>query len=64
MSILTPPEHEHSAAIDAAAEWLALPPHKQIDRPIVPHIREQFGLSVSEAIEAIREANLRRERAA
>lgn len=63
MANLTPPEHEHSAAIDAAAEWLTLHPRDKINMPIVPALRERFGLSVLEAIAAIRAANLRHARA-
>lgn len=60
---LTAPEHEYSAAIEAAAEWLALNPRDKINLPIVPALRERFGLSLPEAIEAIRAANLRHGRA-
>lgn len=56
---LTPPEHERSAAIDEAASWLAQTPRERIGRPIVPTLRERFGLTVSEACAALREANLR-----
>jgi len=47
---LTPPEHEHSEAVILAAQWLAdqNPPPK----PIVPALRERFGLSALEACEA------------
>lgn len=61
--MLTPPEHEHSAAIDEAAAWLATKPRQQIGRPIVPALRERFGLSPAEACQAIQEAQLRRARA-
>jgi len=50
-------------AIDAAAEWLRTKPHERIDRPIVPQLKERFGLTAKQAIEAIREANLRHGRA-
>jgi hypothetical protein len=63
MANLTHPEHEHSAAIDAAAEWLALNPRDRISRPVVPMLRERFGLSAMEAVEAIRAANLKHGRA-
>jgi hypothetical protein len=49
MTSLTPPEHHHSAAVDEAARWLADlrdPPH-----PIVPALRERFGLTALEATE-------------
>ncbi|TIL43652.1 hypothetical protein [Mesorhizobium sp.] len=61
---LTPPEHEHSAAITMAAEWLGDNPHNGINRPIVPTLKATFGLTTVEAIAAIREANLRGQRAA
>lgn len=47
---MTPPEHEHSEAVTIAAQWLAdqrEPPH-----PIIPALRERFGLSSLEASEA------------
>ncbi|TPN38693.1 hypothetical protein FKO01_05030 [Mesorhizobium sp. B2-3-3] len=57
-------DHIYSAAIDAAAEWLAQHPRDRIGRPIIPLLRQRFGLSVAEACETCREANLRRQRAA
>lgn len=48
--------HESTAAISLAAEWLAASTTSRISQPIVPLLRKQFGLSISEAIEAIREA--------
>lgn len=47
----TPPEHSHSPAVEQAAIWLAdlrEPPH-----PVVPALKERFGLSAVEACEAI-----------
>ncbi|MER8709144.1 hypothetical protein NKH49_26990 [Mesorhizobium sp. M1088] len=61
---LTPPEHEHSAAITMAAEWLREHPRNRINTPIVPALKATFGLSTAEAIAAIQEANLRGQRAA
>lgn len=55
--------HEHSEAITEAAAWLASPLRARIGRPLVPHLKETFGLSTAEAMQAIREANLRRARA-
>ncbi len=56
---LTPPEHEHTAAIDEAAAWLASEDHPP--SPIVPALRRRFGLSAVEACTAISEAaSLRR----
>lgn len=62
-SPLTPPEHEHSAAIDEAARWLTvLAPHEK-PSPVIPELQRRFGLSPVEACQAIAEANLRRARA-
>jgi hypothetical protein len=49
--------HEHSAAIETAAEWLASTPQAERPRPIVPHLQRTFGLSAIEAVQAIRESN-------
>lgn len=62
MTGLTPPEHEHTAAIDEAAEWYATTPRRHLNRPIIPTLRERFGLSNQEAVQAVREANLIRAR--
>lgn len=58
---LTPGEHEHSAAIDEAARWLAAIADPS-GMAIVPEIRTRFGLTSLEAIEAIRHANQLRRR--
>ena len=50
--------HEHSAAIDEAASWLAQLPAHQRPRPLVPALRARFGLSASQACQAIHEAGL------
>lgn len=55
--------HESTAAIEEAAAWLASPLRQRVNRPIVPHLKETFGLTTMEAMDAIREANLRRARA-
>lgn len=47
-----------------AARWLATTPEHQRPHPIIPHITKSFGLSYTEAVDAIREANLIRARAA
>jgi len=57
-------DHEHTAAIDLAGDWLSKTPRDRISKPIVPTLKAQFGLTTDEAIAAIREANLRRARAA
>jgi hypothetical protein len=56
---LTPPEHEHSAAIDAAVTWLLSEPDTT-GRPIIPEMKTRFGLTSLEACEACREASRRR----
>lgn len=61
---MTGQDHETTAAVSEAAHWYAsLPTHERVKRGAVPMIRERFGLSASEAIEAIREANLVKARA-
>lgn len=57
------PPNEHSSAIEVAAAWLSQTSRDRINRPIVPTLKAQFGLTASEAVAAIREANLRRARA-
>lgn len=63
MADLTAPEHEWSGALDEAVRWLSGNPRDRISRPIVPALKAQFGLTTLEAIEVIREANLRNARA-
>jgi hypothetical protein len=54
---LSPPEHEHSAAIGEAARYLvALPPHER-PTPLVPALKAMFDLSAVEACEAIAESH-------
>ncbi len=60
---LTPPEHESTAAIDEAAMWLATTPRAQRTQPVIPELRERFGLCAHDAICAIRQADLIRARA-
>lgn len=50
--------HESSASIDAGADWLLS--EDRTGQAIVPELRQRFGLTTPEAIEAIREANKRR----
>lgn len=45
--------HEHSAAFDQAVEWLRSTPFRDRPKPLVPALRERFGLSALEACEAI-----------
>lgn len=53
-------DHQHSAAVDEAERWLVSLDREKIARPVIPFIRERFGLSLTEAIEAVRQANGRR----
>jgi hypothetical protein len=46
----------HNEAVQVASEWLASDIVERLRRPIVPQIRERFGLSNLEAVEAIRAA--------
>lgn len=50
MTELTAPEHENSAQVEQAAMWLAdqNPP----PRPIVPALKQRFGLTCLQACEA------------
>jgi len=51
---MTGADHEHSDSVIVAAQWLAdqrQPPH-----PVVPALKERFGLSALEACEAIARA--------
>lgn len=63
MSQLTPPEHEHSAAIDQAVAWLRETPRHMRQAPVVKELRERFGLTPVEACAALREFDLIRVRA-
>lgn len=54
-------DHQRSDAISRAADWL-MEPRAEKARATVPELRGRFGLSARDAIEAIKEANLRRAR--
>lgn len=56
---LTPPEHTATAAIDAAARWY-VEQGDMTGRAVVPELKQRFGLTAAEAIEAIRAANMLR----
>lgn len=43
--------------IERAAAWLASTPESERPHPIIPAIRERFGLSAVEACEAIRQSH-------
>lgn len=51
---LTPPEHCHSASVEEAARFLRSVPPTERPKPLVPALREMFGLSPVECCEAIR----------
>lgn len=54
--------HTSADAIGAAAHFLVETPLEERLRPTVPLLRERFGLSPVQAVEAIREADrLRKE---
>ncbi|MBS9720240.1 hypothetical protein JYU29_06015 [Tianweitania sp. BSSL-BM11] len=55
--------HEHSAAVEEAARWLATEPRDRVPHPIVPALRSRFGLTAQEACAAIKEARLIQARA-
>lgn len=57
-------DHQVSEAVAEAATWLTTTRRDQISGPIVPALRQRFGLTPQEACQAIAEANLRRARAA
>lgn len=46
--------HEHSAAVEEAARFLRSVPPAERPKPLVPALREMFGLSPVECCEAIR----------
>jgi hypothetical protein len=57
-------DRDPDIAVQAAAEWLATAP-AGAHSPTIPTVRERFGLTAPDAIEAIRRANaLRNARAA
>jgi hypothetical protein len=50
--------HETTAAIGEAARWLAGTEIEHRLRPTVPLLRERYGLTATEAVQAIREADI------
>ncbi|GAJ96176.1 hypothetical protein EXN67_09385 [Rhizobium rhizogenes] len=50
MTDLTAPEHQHSEAVVEAAQWLA--DQNPVPQPVIPSLRNHFGLSALEACEA------------
>lgn len=55
-------EEPGPSAIDVAAHWLSTS-MRDGSRPIVPQLRERFALTTKEAVDVLREVNLRRARA-
>ena len=51
---MTGADHEHSASVIIAAQWLA--DQRETPHPIVPELRSRFGLSALECCEAIARA--------
>jgi hypothetical protein len=49
--------HEHSHAIDECAAYLAAVPPTERPRPLVPAMRQMFGISSSEVCQAIRQSH-------
>lgn len=47
---MTGNDHEHSESVVAAAQWLA--DERQPIHPIIPELRQRFGLTAMEACEA------------
>ncbi|RWI85955.1 MAG: hypothetical protein E5X33_00155 [Mesorhizobium sp.] len=56
---LTPPEHQHSAVIQQAVQWLLDTPRHERQGAAVPLLKARFGLSTGEAVAAVREFNVR-----
>ncbi|MGY3328653.1 hypothetical protein ACVILI_001670 [Mesorhizobium sp. USDA 4775] len=56
-------DYEKTQAVVFAGEWLSIKDSEQIGRPIIPLLRERFGLWAEEEKEAVREGDLRRARA-
>ena len=52
---LSPPEHEHSAAVENAAMWLS--EQNPAPHPVVPILRSRFELTAVQACEACAIAN-------
>ncbi|MAY61556.1 MAG: hypothetical protein CML29_05035 [Rhizobiales bacterium] len=52
---MTGVDHQHSAAVEQAAMWLA--EQQEPPKPAVPFLRRTFGLSTHEACEACSLAN-------
>lgn len=53
MAIRTTTDHVNNPVVLCAASWFAGHRH-EIDRAIVPGLRQRFGLSPAEAVEVLR----------
>jgi hypothetical protein len=49
--------HASSAAVDEAEAFLRAVPPGERPRPLIPALREMFGISSLEAVEAIRQSH-------
>lgn len=56
----TPTAHKHASAVDLAVQWLIATPGQDRPRPVVPFLRQRFGLTPLQAIDAIRLAEAKR----
>lgn len=54
---------ETQSRLNEAAVWLATTPESAKPRPVIAHLKKQFGLTPLEAVKAIEESNLIRARA-
>ncbi len=52
-----------TSQVQQAAVWLATTPDAAKPRPVIPHLKSQFGLNAAEAVKAIEESNLIKARA-
>lgn len=49
--------------IDEAAAYLATTPGDKREYPLIPHLQKTYGLTLKEAMEAIRESHMKLARA-
>ena len=47
------------AMVEVVHGWRERPVHEQIQKPLIPHLREEFGLTYPQAQAVVLEANLR-----
>lgn len=58
--MMTGLDHQHSAAFDEAVVYLVAVPPGERPRPLVPALRQMFGLTPVECCEAIAASHRRR----